>query len=189
MRTALVLAVGSLALFGCDGYNDDPIEIPAGALVYIIEPSLIGYEFDDTSGGRDFHLDWMFAIPEFPFTGRTCFGISPSAATDTIGSFVFRAVGPNEGYVLVRDGAVTDTGLAFFLPPAGSDAGTRGNYLLRSSGQLELSWADGLQSRYFDPAAVLRVSGDSIISDADLSERGDSVRTKWHVVWTRGQSC
>jgi hypothetical protein len=160
--------------------SDSPAGPPFGpdAIVYRIQPQLISYLYTDTTAGQDFHLDWLSDTTYF---GRNCIGFTPRSAIDTIGTFQFFAAGGNQGYIERTIAGTKDTVPGVFLT---GEEGTGGSYVLESSGRVTLTWQDGgTITRYFDPAATLRFSGDTLRATADLRFRGDSIRALWDVSW------
>ena len=187
LSAATAAACAGLDLQGSLPHQQD---IPASALyIYQFHPGLLYYDFVDTSSTGGVHLRWLMANDTVPFTGYTCFGLTPRSATDTIGSLVFVARGPNTGYLsrsyvpTIGGDTVTDTTFAYFLTGL---EGSRGTYVLHGSGALDLVWANGTQLRYFDSTAAISVRGDTIFSDATLKERGDSITVTWRVGWLSG---
>jgi hypothetical protein len=180
---ACALAVALAACRSTDLEESFPLleQIPDDAtVIYRIEPTLIGYHFRDTTAGQDLELRWV-DIPQQPFAGYNCVAFSPLSPTDTVGTFVFVARGPNQGFVERMTPVVTDTVTGYFI---GNGQGSRGSFVLDSQNRLTLTWANGTPQRYFDPSAVLRISADSLISDADITQAADSIHATWHVVWT-----
>jgi hypothetical protein len=188
MRRAWVWASGFAALAGCVGSAMTGPSVPDGSITYRIDPSSIQYHFTDirVASGGDLELSWL---PLLGFTGDNCVALLPRSATDTVGTFVFAYAGPNTGRIARRRGAITDTVPGYFLPAAGSDQGTHGSYAVGATGLLKLAWADGIQTQYFDPGAVLRLVNDTITATADLRFVADSVRYTWHVSWVREAGC
>lgn len=174
---ALTAACGSLDL-------PAPVNIPDGAAIYRIEPTLVSDEYIDTTAGRNVGLTWLSGQG---FDGYNCFGFSPTTPTDTTGSFVFGWAGPNTGTLERRTSGVIDTTVGYFI--SSQAPGTHGTYVVGSSGTLTLNWADGVRNRYFAPSAVIRLVGDTVESRADLRARGDSVRDQWHVYWIASPTC
>jgi hypothetical protein len=185
-RLATLFAL--LLLADCKSLDVPMVVIPDGALVYRIEPTLITYLFTDTTHLTDVHLRWITDAPppQMPLAGWNCIALSPNTPTDTTGSFVFAFVGPNIGRLEQTVQGVTDSINGYLLR---GDQGTGGNFVVHSSGQLTLNWHDGTRSRFFDPAASIRLANDTIFSDADLRDRGDSVRAQWKIRWVRALDC
>lgn len=179
MRRYTAPALALLALAACI----NPVEnggppIPAGSLVFTFEPSILAYHLADSTNNTHFILDW---IPP-AFSGYNCLGLLPNAAPgDTAGSFVFSWSGRNIGFLSRFADGVTDTTTGYFFPA--QSLGTHGSYVIDSSNKMTMSWVDGTRSRYFQPAADIRLRADSIISNVDLKTRGDSIHEVWHVVW------
>lgn len=164
-------------------------DVPAGppfgpnAIVYRIQPQLISYLFTDTTAGQNLSLDWL---SDTTFFGHNCIGFTPRSSIDSIGTFQFYSTGGNQGYIERTISGAKDTVVGLFLT---GEEGTHGNYILSSTGRVTLSWLDGgVITRYFDPAAVIQFSGDTLRSIADLRFQGDSVRAQWDVSWILG-SC
>ncbi len=180
---ALTLALGLAACRSTDLEESFPLQeqIPATATaIYRIEPTLIDYRFRDTTAGQDLELRWVH-IPQQPYSGYNCVAFSPLSPGDTVGTFVFVARGPNQGYLERTTPVLTDTVAGYFIA---NGQGSRGSFVLDSQNRLTLTWANGTPSRYFDPSAALRISADSLISDADITQAADSIHATWHVVWT-----
>ncbi len=177
---ALALAVACNALDG-----PERVDIPEGASIYKLAPTIMSYEGVDSTQGGHFAFTWLAGET---FFGTNCLAFSPTPAASTSGSFVFFWTGENSGRVERRSsGAVLDTVQGFFM--AVDEPGTHGTYDVNASGALTLNWANGSRNRYFDPTATLRLSGDTVESVADLRARGDSIRDQWHVYWITSPSC
>jgi len=181
-RCAVTLAA---LLAGCLGATEtkSPV-IPDGTPVYRIDESQLFYAFRDTSAGRDIILSWLNTPTVAPLLGYNCLGMLPDGLGDSTGTFIFAWNGPNTGFVERWIGTTADTAVAYFFPPEGSDQGTEGSYVVNSAGELTLNWANGIQSRYFQPGAILTFRTDTIVSVVDVLSRGDSIREQWRVVWT-----
>jgi hypothetical protein len=163
-------------------------DIPADAVfIYRFDPTLLTYDFVDSTQLGQVHLRWLPPSARTPFTGYTCFALTPRTPTDTIGSFVFIARSANSGYLERKIPAAvdstTDTTAAYFLTGL---EGSRGTYALDSQGTLRLSWSNGQQLRYFDPAATLRIATGLLTSDVTLRYSADSVTATWGVGWVSG---
>lgn len=184
-----LVAAAILAVGACNKDSTAPNPIPPNAIVYQMDARYLTYHLIDTTGGQRYELTWLRPTPTTAFVGYNCLGFVPKSAQDTTGSFYFYYSGPNIGRIERLDQGVTDTTTAYFLPPQGSDQGTRGTYATDSGNLLHLAWANGLQSRYFDPAAVLRISADTIWSDATFSYNGDSTHVQWQVAWIQKETC
>jgi len=190
MRARFGLAAAILAAAACNKDSTSPqIPFPANAIIYQMDASYLTYHLIDTTGGQRYELTWLRPTPTTAFVGYNCLGFVPKSAQDTTGNFYFYFAGPNIGRVERLDQGTTDTTTGYFLPPQGSDEGTHGTYATDSGNRLHLTWADGLQSRYFDPTATLRVSADTIWSDANFSYNGDSTHVQWRVAWIQRQTC
>jgi hypothetical protein len=169
-----------LILLACKAV-EPPYTIPAGYEAYRFAPLLLNYDFIDTTTGTNTHYVWA-ADPLY--LGLNCLALSPRTSPDTTGQFVFVRNGLNQGLMAQYiNGVLGDSVIASFFAPL--PPGTKGNYAVTSTGRLNLFWADGTQSRYFDPTAVIRLLGDTIFSDVDLRDNGDSVRAQWNVRWLR----
>lgn len=175
-------------LAACKDLSVPVVTIPEGSLVYRIEPSILVYDFVNITSTADLHLSWITDPPPpvVALAGWNCIALLPLSVTDTIGTFVFAAVGPNLGRLQRTTLGVTDTINGLLL--VGTE-GTRGSFALTSAGTLKLFWSDGQQTRFFDPAATLRLANDTIFADADLRERADSTRVEWQVRWVRALDC
>lgn len=173
-RIAILLALGA-----CKPLDQPVVDIPPGSDVFRLDPSLLAYSYVDTSTGLDYRLQWLAGEP---FAGHNCIGLLPRSASDTIGTFVFVFSGANQGLLERYQSGVVDTTVGSLLF---GNEGTHGSYALSSTGTLNLIWADGTRSRFFDPSAVIRLSGDTIYSDVDLRFKGDSLRIRWAVRWRR----
>ena len=183
----LAIPLGLALMVGCATTEPTGLNIPANAIVYEIAPKKLKYDYVDTTvSSTPYTLHWL---SDSTYTGFNCIGLVPRAAPDTTGTFVFVFSGTNTGYIKRLQNGTTDTTSAFFLPPLGFDQGTHGNYALDSSGKLKLFWADGTQSRYFDPAAVIRLHNDTLTSDFSFKASGDSVQFSWQVNWVREPRC
>lgn len=180
-RLLLGLALGLAACRSSDvNVEALPFEetIPADAgYIYRIEPTLIGYFYEDSTSGQLMTLRWL---PANGFNGYNCVALTPRSPTDSIGTFVFVAREANQGLLERYMLGAADTVPGFFI---GAGQGSRGTYVRDAQDRVTLFWANGTPSRYFDPSATMRLSQDSLISDVALSERGDSVSATWHVVW------
>jgi hypothetical protein len=171
-----------LCLGACRTLNLDSgtVEIPPGYDVFRLQPKLLVYSFVDTTHGMDLHLKWL---PDSAYIGFTCIGLSPRTVPDTTGSFVFSFTGLNIGVLQKVDHGDTNLQAGVFLR---GDEGSRGTYAITSTGALNLFWSNGVRSRYFDNAAVIRMTGDTIFSDVVRRSNADSVQDAWHVAWLRG---
>jgi hypothetical protein len=176
-----VAGLSIAGLTACGSLGVDVIPIPEGSEVFVLEPTLLNYHFVDTSGAARLELTWL---PTEPYAGYTCLALKPTTPTDTTGSFVHAVVGQNVGRQLRNNNGFVDTTAAIFLS---GQEGTHGTFVVNSAGVLKLNWADGGAARsFFDPSAVIRLSGDTIASDVQRSASGDSVTVEWHVRWLRG---
>ena len=181
------VATFSLAvLTGCLSTDNGTVQIPPNAIIYKLDPSLLRYTYTDTTAGNNYFLTWL---PTEAFVGINCLGIVPRSSVDTTGTFVFASNGPNTGRLEHRENATTDTVTAYFLPVSDYAQGTHGTYAVDQTGRMKLFWADGTQSRYFDPSATIRLFGDTIRSVSDIKTRGDSLRVVWDVWWTVDDHC
>src|SRR5262245_54954204 len=175
---ALVLTLG--ACLNSD--NTDPPEIPPGSLVFTFEPTVLSYVFIDSTVNPAIRLDWLVP-PANQYVGAHCLGLLPSSPADTAhGTFTFTWSGSNTGPVQRTNGIDTDTVVGFLLPPANQQP-TTGSYSIDGSNVITLSWSNGTPTRFFHPSSTIRLVADSIISDAQLTFHGDSVREFWHVAW------
>jgi len=183
-RLALPL-LGAALTAACVGASaGDQTNIPAGAIIYKIEPQLLADEYIDSTAGQTLALTWLSSQG---FVGYNCLGFMPTTPTDTVGTFVFGRAGPNTGRLERRSNGVTDTIPGYFIDQQAP--GTHGTFVVNSSGKLTLNWADGAQNRYFAPSAVIRLYGDTVESRVDLRAKADSIRDQWHVYWTYSPSC
>jgi len=180
------VTTASLALLVACATETETLHIPDNAIVYKIDPPSLRYEYVDTTAGRVYLLSWL---PAYGFSGVNCIGLIPRTSVDTIGTFVFEAKGANTGRLLRTENGLQDTATAYFLPSNEAPLGTHGTYAIDSSNRLKLFWADGTPTRYFDPSADLRISGDTIRSYSDLRAFGDSLRVQWTVMWTYDIGC
>jgi len=159
-------------------------ELPADAVfIYQFDPNLLTYEFVDTTVNGPVRLSWLAPSPQTPFTGYTCFGLTPRVPGDSVGRFVFIARGLNTGYLERHTTAGLDSTIGYFL--AGPE-GSRGTYVRHMSGDLDLLWSNGQQVRYFDATATIRIQGNLLSSDVTLRASGDSVSVTWGVGWVEG---
>ena len=192
MRRRSIGWVAAVLTLGCE--PSIPIDFPHAqeippdaAYIYVIDPSLLTYEFvDSTQEGGFVRLRWLQPDPVRPFSGYNCIALSPRTPTDTMtGRFVFVARGPNTGFLERETVEFTDTIAGYFL--TGLD-GSYGRYVRDGQGNLQLTWLNGEQHRYFDPSAAIRVQGNYIISDVLLTASADSVTERWGVAWV-ASSC
>lgn len=179
---AFLLAAGCGSI--ADGSGSPTI--PDGSTIFKLEPALLQYHYVDTSGINNVTLTWL---PSQGFVGYNCLAFKPNTPTDTTGTFVFAWNGQNTGRVQRESPGILDTLQAFFFPPTASPLGTHGTYVTDSSGKVKLTWADGVRSRYFQDAADIRFSGDSVISKVDVKAVGDSIHEQWTVYWIYDFSC
>ena len=190
MRHARVYAFGFAALAGCVTSHVTGPNIPDGSIVYKIAPLTIQYHYVDVRAvnGGDYELFWL---PLAGFTGVNCLGLLPHSAVDTNGTFVFAWAGPNTGSIQRRIGTTIDTVEGKFRTsaPRGPEQGTHGTFAVDATGRLTLLWADGTPSEYFDPSAVIRLSGDTISSSFSVHLFADSLQYSWQVSWIRDTSC
>lgn len=185
MRRPAFLAAAVIAgLVSCTNDLGVPVvEIPEGSDQFSLAPSLLNYELVDSSSIQKIKLTWL---PLEPFAGSNCIALSPTTPAQDAGTFVFARFGANIGrmqqIVLPAD---TDTVLGILLS---GHEGTHGTYTISPSGAMTLNWADAQadQRSYFDPAATIRILGDTIFSDIQKSDHGDSAHVEWHVRWLRG---
>ena len=182
----------SAALVACGG-SDIPSDLPhqqtipanASNNIFRVDPTQIGYDYVDTTQGKNTHLLWL---DDQPFSGYNCIAFAPRSATeDTIGTFVFMARGTNTGFVERHDQTTVDTATAYLLI---GNEGSRGTYTIDPSNQLHLNWYNGEQNRYFDPTAVLRfgtggLSSDNLTSNVTLHFAADSITARWGIFWAR----
>ena len=191
MKRYFALGTLVLALGACVHATDaDGPPIPAGSLVFTFEPTVMSYLYIDSTVSPPFRLDWLVP-PENTFNGFNCLGLLPNTPADTAhGTFTFSWSGPNTGPVQRSNTIDSDTVIGYFLPPA-NETPTRGNYSIDAGGNVTLSWSDGTPTRYFNPVGTIRLSADSIISDAVILTHGDSIREVWHVAWifSGGNGC
>lgn len=189
MRRNLIagLIVATLGLAACRGLGDPPVApIPVGFDVFEIEPSLLFYDFVDSTLVPSIRLQW---IPQGPYVGTNCFALSPRTGADTTGTFVFVYRGRNVGSLMrTTNNNISDVDTVGGAFLSGVE-GTGGSYAVTSSGGLNLTWNDGVLARFFDPAATIRMVGDTIFSDVHLTSRGDSVTVDWSVRWSRSLDC
>lgn len=180
MRVSLIGIAAAVFLAGCDtGAPSDP-GLPDSLVAYRLAPTMLRYSFVDTSAGMSLELTWL---PTLPFYGYNCLGFYPEPPADTSGTFVFYFNGANSGSLQRIWAGVTDTTSGYLLTGL---EGSGGTYAVDASNRLTLTWSDGTQARYFHPSAVLRFTGDTLWSDADLHSHGDSTRAQWHVAWVVG---
>lgn len=178
-RPALLAAL--LLAAACKSLDVPVIAIPDGSEVFVMDPTLLNYHFVDSSAVSRLELTWL---PKEPYAGDNCIALKATAPTDTTGTFVFVHNGPNVGRMLRNTAGVTDTVQGIFLS---GHEGTHGTYAVTSSGQLKLFWVDASAARsFFEPAASIRLAGDTVASDVLQKASGDSVSTEWHVRWLRG---
>lgn len=191
MRISQILRRPGLAVLvvaaGCLGEGPAVSSGPpfgSDAIIFQLQPRRIGYFFRDTSSVGSVQLDLTLSwLPDTSFTGFNCIGFTPRSATDTIGTFQFYFIGPNQGLLQRIVGTVTDTVVGNFL--AGTE-GTRGSYAVNSANQVSLFWDDSNgEVRYFDPVAQLTFIGDTLRSVADISHKADSIHATWNVSWIR----
>jgi hypothetical protein len=188
MRATLPLVLIA-AVAACSHDSTAPNPIPANAIVYQMDARYLRYHYIDTTRGQHYELTWLPPTPTTAFVGYNCLGFVPNAPTDTTGNFYFYYSGPNLGRIERLDQGILDTTTGYFLPPQGSDEGTRGTYATDSSNRLHLVWADGIQSRYFDAGASLQFSADTLFSSIDLSASADSIHVLWRVAWIQKENC
>jgi hypothetical protein len=175
-----VIAGGFGVLGACtEGTGPGGPVLPDSAIPFVIRPSLITYEYTDSSGGNPYRLRWL---NDSLFVGSNCLGFIPDPAPgDTAGRFYFATSGPNYGNLERLEGGAIDTTLGYFLP---AGIGSQGRYVIYDGNRLRLTWADGgTPSRYFDPSADLRFVGDTLWSSVDLRFNADSGRVVWRVAW------
>ena len=189
-----LMTAAALLLGACKSLDEQVavpvLQIPAGYTAYVFDPGHIGYSFVDTSStGGDLHLAWIgqerCLAGVVCFVGTNCVGLSPRTGADTSGSFVFTYSGPNQGQLARLMHGQLDSTVGYFL---GSE-GSHGTYYATSTGRLNLVFADGLaggDGRYFNSNSVIRLSGDTIVSDTDIKLKGDSLHVVWHVDWLKG---
>ncbi|HEY2806837.1 MAG TPA: hypothetical protein VGI92_13340 [Gemmatimonadales bacterium] len=185
MRRSLLFAAAVLVLAACNHLDNQVsipvINIPSGYVAYPFAPTLMTYSFVDTSTGTNLHLNW---ITQQNFLGINCFGLSPRANGDTTGSFVFQFAGANVGQLSRLQNGQLDSTIGYFLQ---GNEPTHGSYAVTSTGALKLTFADGSSDgRFLDASSVIKLVGDTIISDTDLKSNGDSVHAVWHVDWVKG---
>jgi hypothetical protein len=187
MARRLLCPVLLAALLGCESSITAPgIDMPAGAVVYQMSPWYLTYHYVDSTAVQPYELEWLPPSVATPWVGLNCLGFVARTPQDTTGTFVFRYSGANTGRVRHTEAGLTDTLIGYFLPP--NAQGTHGDYVVESSGLLHLTWADGTQSRYFDPTATLHFSGDTLWSDY-VRGTGSTLHVEWHVAWIRQASC
>jgi len=176
-RFALAAAV--LAAAACTETGPVIPDLPAHTQHYQFNSLLLNYVYVDSTPGASVRLEWS---QDTTFVGFTCVQLVARVPGDTIGDFYFRISGANSGQLQREADGIIDTVDAFFLPPGGAQ-GSGGTYVAHTTGIVDLNWRDGLQSRYFDPTAVIRLSGDTLFSDVTLGFTNGVV--EWHVGWIR----
>lgn len=157
-------------------------ELPPWASEFVFFHPHLSYLYVDSSPGTDLRLEWS---GDTTYSGWNCLLFAPTTAGDSTGEFFWVIRGFNRGRMLRTQFGVEDSLDAFLLPPSG--LGTRGTFLASASGAVTLDWADGTPSRYFDPAANIRIEGDTIFSDVTLNFADGFVQ--WRVGWLRVSSC
>jgi hypothetical protein len=182
-KSAFALAV-FVAAAACKLGDTTGVIIPANALTFVLGDTttakLIVYKFVDTASGANIKDVWL---SDRGFGGFNCIGLLPTTPTDTTGNFLFAYVGENVGEVAETMNGTTDTIVKLFGPV--QSMGSHGTYVVDSAGHLKLSWADGVQIQYFAPTAAIRLHGDTINSQVELSQFADSVHASWNVTWIR----
>ena len=179
--------IGLILVVGCGSSDLIGLNIPANAIIYEIVGKRLTYDYVDTTQSGNPYI--LHLLSDTTYTGFNCIGLVPRSSVDTTGTFVFRYQGTNTGLLRQTRNGTTDTTTFYFLPPINYDQGTHGNYALDSSGRLKLFWADGFQSRYFDPSAIIRLHSDTITSDVTFKANGDSVKITWQANWVREPTC
>lgn len=167
---------------GLDQFDDTPFPIPAGSIVYTFKSTLLRYNRLDSSIVPVEELTWL---PTEPFSGFNCIGLLPGASGDSSGTFAFSHGGLNVGRMLRRLGTTTDTVAGLLLT---GFEGNHGTYLIQPSGSLSLVFADAQTGsrQFFGPDAVIRLAGDTIASDVNVSASGGLETLLWSVRWLRG---
>ncbi len=183
--TRITLGLATLLLAGClKSFSDAPsIEVPEGSIQFVFDPSTLHYDFyDSTPPTMALQLSYLTGQP---YAGSNCIALSPNSPTDTAGSFVFARTGLNLGRMLQTDHGVSDT--AAFKLLSGHE-GSKGTYVIRSSGAIAFTWQDWQQdphySRFFVDSANIRIIGDSIASDVVNAD--PTSKAIWSVRWVRG---
>ncbi len=185
-RSSLLLVLTAAACFTRD-VGSPPPGPPFGpdAQVYFFDATKLVYMFTDTSRPNNYHLRWL---NDTIFVGYNCIGLTPRSPTDTVGTFQFYWSNGNTGLLERTNNNVTDTVQGLFLTGL---EGTKGTYAINSTGRVVLNWQDwnGTPTRYFDALAVIRLTGDTLRSTADLRFKADSIRSIWDASWIRRPVC
>lgn len=175
--------IALVAVAACTDTTGTEDPLPAWAERYIFYYPQLSYTYVDSTPTTDLRYDWA---ADSTFEGYTCVQLAPTNAGDTVGQFRFKINGLNRGTLQRTRFGTIDFLPAYFLPPV--PLGTRGSFVRHANGVLDLTWADGDASRYFDPAAVLAFdAGDTLRSDVTLPFTNGYV--EWHVGWIPSAFC
>src|SRR5690348_246144 len=94
-----------LVLAACKSLDVPVTPIPEGSVQFVFDPSKLFYDFYDSTSNNRLRLIYL---NDQPYAGTNCIALVPSAATDTVGEFVFASVGQNIGRLLREDHGFID---------------------------------------------------------------------------------
>jgi len=151
-------------------------------LAFALAPQSIYYHYREIQRTDTTIVDWD--------TSRTYFGLAclrfrttDSVHIDPAGPFQLITSGSNGGTAWRQSHGQTDSVVAYTIWGCAGDGGT---YRLQSDSTISFTWSNGQQNRFFGPAGVHRLRGDSLIqTTAAESYRADSTHADWRVNWVR----
>jgi hypothetical protein len=151
-------------------------------LAFALAPQSIYYHYREIQPADTTIIDWDTTQAYF---GVAClrFRTTDSVRIDPAGPFQLITSGSNGGTAWRQSHGQTDSVVAYTIWGCAGDGGT---YRLQSDSTISFTWSNGQQNRFFGPAGVHRLRGDSLIeTTATESYRADSTHADWRVNWVR----
>ena len=151
-------------------------------LAFGLAPQSIYYHYREVNPADTIIIDWDTTQGYY---GYAClrFRTTDSTHIDPSGPFQLITAGSNGGYAWRQWQGRRDSVIAYAIWGCAGDGGT---YRLQSDSTISFTWSNGQQNRFFGPAGVHRLRGDSLIqTTAAESYRADSTHADWRVNWVR----